>query len=85
MNSLFTVVLVIGLFILFGGTIKILINSLVNALVPLAKSLEIYSQSVEKKTELHTKRDVAKLEAEVKKDLAKVNEERAKVDLPEIE
>lgn len=85
MNSLFTVALVVGLFILFGGTIKILINSLVNALVPLAKSLEIYSQSVEKKTELHVKRDVARLEADVKKDLAKVNEERAKVDLPEIE
>lgn len=85
MNSLFTVALVVGLFILFGGTIKILINSLVNALVPLAKSLEIYSQSVEKKTELHVKRDVAKLEADVKKDLAKVNEERAKVDLPEID
>lgn len=85
MNSLFTVALVVGLFILFGGTIKVLINSLVNALVPLAKSLEIYSQSVEKKTELHVKRDVAKLEADVKKDLAKVNEERAKVDLPEIE
>lgn len=85
MNSLFTVVLVIGLFIMFGGVLKTLVNSLVNALVPLAKSLEIYSESVEKKTQLHTKRDVAKLEAQVKKDLQKVNEERSKVDLPEIE
>lgn len=85
MNSLFTILLVVGLFTLFSGVIKTLINSLVNALVPLAKSLEVYAHSVEKKTELHTKRDVAKLEAEVKKDLAKVNEERSKVDLPEIE
>ena len=84
-TSSFGLVLAIGLMILFWGPIKVLTNSLIGSLLPLAKSLEIYSKSVEKRTELTVKRDLGRLEAEVETDLAKINEERSKVNLPPIE
>ena len=84
-TSSFSVILGIGLLVLFWGPIKILTNSLIGSLLPLAKSLEIYSKSVERRTELTVKRDLGKLEAEVEEDLAKINAERSKVNLPPIE
>lgn len=84
-TSTFSVVIALGLLVLFWGPIKILTNSLIGSLLPLAKSLEIYSKSVEKRTELTVRRDLGRLEAEVEQDLAKINEERSKVNLPPIE
>lgn len=84
LTSTFSIVLAIGLLVLFWGPIKILTNSLIGSLLPLAKSLEVYSSSVEKRTELTVKRDLGRLEAEVETDLAKINQERSKVDLPPI-
>ena len=84
-TSSFGLVLAIGLMILFWGPIKVLTNSLIGSLLPLARSLEIYSESVEKRTELTVKRDLGRLEAEVENDLAKINQERSKVNLPPIE
>ena len=85
LTSTFSIVMALGLMILFWGPIKILTNSLIGSLLPLAKSLEIYSESVEKRTQLTVKRDLGRLEAEVEADLAKINQERSKVNLPPIE
>ena len=84
-TSTASVVIALGLLVLFWGPIKLITNSLIGSLLPLAKSLEIYSKSVEKRTELTVRRDLGKLEAEVETDLAKINEERSKVNLPPIE
>ena len=84
-TSSFSVVIALGLLVLFWGPIKVLTNSLIGSLLPLAKSLEIYSESVEKRTALTVKRDLGRLEAEVEADLAKINQERSKVNLPPIE
>ena len=84
-TTTFSTVIALALIILFWGPIKILTNSIIGSLLPLAKSLEIYSKSVEKRTELTVKRDLGRLEAEVEVDLAKINEERSKVNLPPIE
>lgn len=84
-TSTFSVVIALGLLVLFWGPIKVLTNSLIGSLLPLARSLEIYSESVEKRTELTVKRDLGRLEAEVENDLAKINLERSKVNLPPIE
>ena len=83
-TTTFSAVLALSLVVLFWGPIKILTNSLIGSLLPLAKSLEIYSKSVEKRTELTVKRDIGKLEAEVEVDLAKINAERSKVNLPPV-
>lgn len=85
LTSTFSIVMALGLMILFWGPIKILTNSIIGSLLPLARSLEIYSESVEKRTELTVKRDLGRLEAEVENDLAKINQERSKVNLPPIE
>ena len=84
-TTTFSAVLALALVVLFWGPIKILTNSLIGSLLPLAKSLEIYSKSVERRTELTVKRDLGKLEAEVENDLAKINQERSKVNLPPVE
>ena len=84
MNSLFTIALVVMLFIMFGGTIKLLINSLVNSLLPLARSLEVYSEGVEKKTRLNVTKDVAKTEFDASNELNKINSRRASKGLPEV-
>ena len=84
-TSTFSVVIALGLLVLFWGPIKILTNSIIGSLLPLARSLEIYSESVEKRTELTVRRDLGRLEAEVENDLAKINAERSKVNLPPIE
>lgn len=84
-TSTFSVVIALGLLVLFWGPIKILTNSIIGSLLPLARSLEIYSESVEKRTELTVRRDLGRLEAEVENDLAKINQERSKVNLPPIE
>ena len=85
LTSTFSVIISLGLLVLFWGPIKILTNSIIGSLLPLARSLEIYSESVEKRTELTVKRDLGRLEAEVEADLAKINAERSKVNLPPIE
>ena len=84
-TTTFSAVIALALTVLFWGPIKVLTNSLIGSLLPLAKSLEIYSKSVEKRTELTVKRDIGKLEAEVEVDLAKINAERSKVNLPPVE
>ena len=84
-TSTVSVIIALGLLVLFWGPVKILTNSLIGSLLPLAKSLEIYSKSVEKRTALTVKRDLGKLEAEVENDLAKINLERSKVNLPPVE
>lgn len=84
-TSTFSAVIALALVVLFWGPIKVLTNSIIGSLLPLARSLEIYSKSVEKRTELTVKRDIGKLEAEVETDLAKINLERSKVNLPPVE
>ena len=84
-TSTFSIILAIGLLVLFWGPIKVLTNSAIGSLLPLAKSLEIYSKSVERRTELTVKRDLGRLEAEVEQDLAKINAERSKVNLPPVQ
>ena len=84
-TTTFSTVIALALIVLFWGPIKVITHSLIGSLLPLAKSLEIYSKSVEKRTELTVKRDIGKLEAEVEADLAKINKERSKVNLPPVE
>ena len=84
-TSTIGLVISLALVVLFWGPIRILTASIVGSLLPLARSLEIYSKSVEKRTELTVKRDISKLEAEVEADLAEINQERSKVNLPPVE
>lgn len=81
--NIVTICIVIAVLVMFGGSLKLLMTKLVNAMLPLATSLEVYAEGVEAKTRINVTRDVAKLEAEASSDLKTINEARAKVELPE--
>ena len=84
-TSAASIVAVVLFAVMFGGTIKLLITSLVNSLLPLARSLEVYSEGVEAKTRATVLRDVAKVEAECSKELKEINQSRAREGLPVVE
>ena len=71
--------------VMFGGVVKLVLTSLVNSLLPLARSLEIYSQGVESKTKAIVRKDVAKTELECHEEIQEINKKRAKNGLPEVE
>ena len=81
--NIVTICIVIAVLVMFGGALKLLLTKLVNAMLPLATSLEVYAEGVEAKTRINVTRDVAKLEAEASSDLKTINEARARVELPE--
>ena len=83
--NIVTICIVIAVLVMFGGVLKLLVTKVVNAAIPLATSLEVYAEGVEKKTRINVKRDVAKLEAEVLEDFKAINTRRKEVELEEIE
>ena len=71
--------------VMFGGIIKLVLTSLVKSLLPLARSLEIYSNGVEAKTKAIVRKDVAKVELECHEEISSINKKRAQAGLPEVE
>ena len=71
--------------VMFGGIIKLVLTSLVKSLLPLARSLEIYSNGVEAKTKAIVRKDVAKTELECHEEISSINKKRAQAGLPEVE